>query len=315
VQPCDVTGLLRQGDNQIRVSVQETANAVPSIFADGRAELSDGSAVVLLSGGQWSVRRDEGAPEAPLLSGRRGIVDSFYLQRRPHPLPEAAWLERSPADDTVVPVVPDAMAAGDRVEWLRWTLPPGATGMSVPAAGSMQVFVDDRQITVRGQRIELPDADALRRVCVLRVAPDRGRTAGAILNGPVTYEMGTGRLLPGDWSEAGLENYSGGIWHRKRIELERLPEGEVALDLGRVRGTAEVRVNGQTAGVRIWSPYRFPVTGLLRPGANLVEVLVLNTLGPYLKGHSATHFVHLGQEKSGMFGPIQLVRTGDKTRQ
>ena len=50
--------------------------------------------------------------------------------------------------------------------------------------------------------------------------------------------------------------------------------------------------------------------GLLQSGENLIEVLVLNTLGPYLWGHRDTHFVHSGQEKSGMFGPIALVRIG-----
>jgi hypothetical protein len=243
-----------------------------------------------------------------LLVGRRGIPDSLYLYRRAHPLPGANWLERSPVEGVVLPVVPDALADGERVEWLRWILPPGATAMRVPAAGTLRILVDGQPVAPHGGRVELPRPEALRRVCSMSVLPERGRTGGALLNGPVTYEMGAGNILPGDWSEQGLENYSGGIRHRKRIILARLPEGEIELDLGKVRGTAEVHVNGKSAGVRIWSPYRFPVTGLMQEGENQIEILVLNTLGPYLKGHSATHFVHAGQESSGLFGPVQLLR-------
>src|SRR5437764_9747884 len=56
---------------------------------------------------------------------------------------------------------------------------------------------------------------------------------------------------------------------------------DAQLDLGRVRGTAEVHVNGEAVGVRIWSPYTFDVTNHLRPGENELQVWVYNTLGPY----------------------------------
>lgn len=49
-------------------------------------------------------------------------------------------------------------------------------------------------------------------------------------------------------------------------------------------------------------------------GSNRIEVLVLNTLGPYLKGFSATHFVFPGQEKSELFGPVRLLASGGVCR-
>ena len=303
--PLDVTRLVRAGDNEITVEVSDPGRGTPAVLVDGLA-----GSHKLMSGVHWTVRRDNG-PAAPVrLAGRTDRPDASTLWRRAHPLPQAAWLEPTPADGTVIPIAPDALPGGDRAEWLRWMLPPGAKSMHLPVAGQARVSVNGREAPLENGRVSLPEPESLRRICAVRITPGRGRTGGALLDGPVTYEMGAGRMEAGDWSQQGLENYSGGIWYTKRATLEKPPEGTVELDLGRVRGTAEVHVNGRQAGIRICSPYRVDVTPLLRVGDNLIEVLVLNTLGPYLKGHSATHFVFPGQEVSGLFGPVRLVRKG-----
>ena len=309
VQPVDVSALLKTGDNAIEIEIEDNARLTPSAFADGAAELSNGQTVRLMTGTGWKVRRDAG-PESPVqLAGRRGnlLQDAHYLQRRPHPLPEAAWLERVPQDAAVVPVVPDAFPAMSRMEWLRWVLPPGATAMRLPVAGEAEVDVNGKPAPIRNGLVTLPEPGALRRVCTVRIKPSAGRTAGALLSGPVTYDPGPGRMQPGDWAEFGLDAWSGGVWYRRDLDIASKPAGKVFLDLGRVRGTAEVRVNGTPAGACIMTPYRVEVGPHLRPGTNRIEILVLNTLGPYLKGFSATHFVFPGQEKSGLFGPVRLL--------
>ena len=57
-----------------------------------------------------------------------------------------------------------------------------------------------------------------------------------------------------------------------------------ALDLGDVRETAEVFLNGRSAGVRLWGPFRYDLAGLLREGENVLEVLVTNTPAPKMDG-------------------------------
>ena len=90
------------------------------------------------------------------------------------------------------------------------------------------------------------------------------------------------------------------------------PAPRTLLDLGRVRGTAEVHVNEELIGVRIWSPYVFDLTDHLRPGENELHVTVYNTLGPYMEAVSPTSFVFPGQTVSGLFGPVTLTETGGK---
>ena len=77
--------------------------------------------------------------------------------------------------------------------------------------------------------------------------------------------------------------------------------------LGRVRGTAEVLVNGVPAGVRIWSPYIFDLTDHLSPGENDLEVRVFNTVGPYLDAVSPTRLVFEGQRVSGLMGLVKIL--------
>jgi hypothetical protein len=198
--------------------------------------------------------------------------------------------------------------------------------MRLAVHGSVRVYLDgeerERSTRERSSRVrsriedvaatlefELPRAGDPERVCALRVEADPGHAAGAILDGPVRFVTGTGSMRLGNWEVRGLSGYSGGMRYTQRIEWRGggSEKRRLQLDLGRVRGTAEVLVNGASAGVRIWSPYAFDLTGLLTPGENYLEVLLFNTLGPYMDAVSPTRFVFDGQRVSGVMGPVKIV--------
>ena len=48
------------------------------------------------------------------------------------------------------------------------------------------------------------------------------------------------------------------------------------LDLGNVRELAEVRVNGKSCGITWSPPFRVDITAAVKPGANKLEVDVVN---------------------------------------
>ena len=289
-----------------RVGRYQVAGGELTLIVDG-AVLVDGVAV---SGTGWTATLD-GAP-IPVVPRRRqhGDPAALHLHRRPHPLPGAAWLEDGPDTGTVLPVrlaVPDE---GSRVEWLRCEIPPGATRMTFEVNGQLlAVVVDDRPCSFHGGpgtfEVTLPKDRAGTRTAVLRVLTRPGHRAGAALAGPVRFDVGPGTIELGDWESAGLTGYSGGVRYRRRLDLPEAP-ALATLDLGKVRGTAEVTVNGHRIGVRICAPYTFDVGTALRPGANEIEVLVYGTLAPYLDDVSPTHFVFPGQRASGLFGPVLL---------
>jgi beta-galactosidase/beta-glucuronidase len=82
------------------------------------------------------------------------------------------------------------------------------------------------------------------------------------------------------WSDTALENFSGDAAYETDFTL---PAGylkhHVLLDCGEVGVAAEVWVNGQRAGVRVWKPFTFDITHLLRPGQNRLRIVVTNSEG------------------------------------
>ncbi|NJP88413.1 hypothetical protein HCN51_02875 [Nonomuraea sp. FMUSA5-5] len=286
----DVTHLLREGPNSVRVE------------SDGWV-LVDGLAV---SGPHWS-------PAPRVRRRQHGDPAALWLLPRPHPLPEAGWLDGGPVAPPATFAVPGARP---RTERFLLDPPPGATGIEVNALGPCEL----RWPASPGGPATPPEsgtqgppvtraAPAEPGAClgpvelVVRTVP--GAQAGAALAGPVRFTCGPGRMRLGDWEEQGLAGYSGGVRYRTTVPAS---SGPALLDLGRVRGSAEVSVNGRPCGVRVCSPYVFEVE--LDDGDNLVEILVLGTLAPFMDEVSPTHFVFPGQRTTGLFGPVLLRTTG-----
>jgi hypothetical protein len=98
------------------------------------------------------------------------------------------------------------------------------------------------------------------------------------LGGPVTATFD--QLA--SWSESGdsaIKYYSGTGRYTKTIEAPATwfkTGARILLDLGDVRELAEVSLNGQPLGISWHPPYRIDVTGLLKPGANALEIKVTN---------------------------------------
>jgi hypothetical protein len=191
-------------------------------------------------------------------------------------------------------------------------MPPGATEMCVPLAPGCQgeVTVDGRRVEARQDadgelRAVLGDGSGTPAGCEIAVAPAPGLSGGAVLTGPIAFNVEAGRMELIDWQEAGLVNHSGGVRYRRHLDLGSLDD--VTLDLGTVRGTAEVFIDDESAGIRVCSPYRFDLGGRLGHGRVALEVLVLNTLGPHLDAVSPTPYVFHGQRASGLLGPVRLL--------
>jgi hypothetical protein len=193
--------------------------------------------------------------------------------------------------------------------WYRFRAAPGLRALTVPAAGDVRAWADGKPLrgsrVADGRRFELAEPARSAPLVALRIEPPRGAHGGAALEGPVALDCGPGIIRAGDWSKLGaLEGYSGGAWYRRTVEL--MPDqagGRVELDLGRVVSSAEVRVNGHPAGVRVAPPWRFDLSGKVRPGANRIEVLVYNTL--------ANHYLTIptryrGELTSGLLGPVSV---------
>jgi hypothetical protein len=280
------------------------------LLLDARWRGEGGRLWTVATSEDWLVQRVGGSPlPAGLRLGRPShwMTTPYLLRPRPHPLPRAHWLEIEPAGDTVLDLQPDPLAGGPRTEWFQWLLPPGATRLRLSVEGCCSLWVDGEPVEVCHKAAVIPHPQQAGKTAVLRVKTDRGSSGGGLFLEPVTYEMGVGEIELGDWTKQGLESYSGGVKYRSAFHLAATESPRLAIDLGKVRGSAEVWINGRSAGVRVLSPFRFEMAGLACKGKNDVEVLVLNTLAPYLAGQSPTPFARSGQHASGLFGPVRIL--------
>jgi hypothetical protein len=327
----DLLEALREGENLVELEVTDLGVS-GRLLVDAFIE-SGKRRIVLMSDEAWQLTRN-GHPiplevqraqwlnlNAPRIQWLN--LNSVQVWRRPHPLPATSWLENTPPDGTVLALIPDAYEAHTRIEWLRFVVPPGAVSMRLRLHGGVTVYLDgveqrpvahtdETSLTII--EVNLPHPTALRRVCALRVETRPGYRAGGILDAPVRFEMDMGRMKAGSWEEQGLVGYSGGVRYRQTLIQGNADQFGIRtlLDLGRVRGTAEVHMNGVLVGVRIWSPYTFDLTDHLCPGENDVQIVVYNTLGPYMEAISPTSFVFPGQTVSGLLGPVTMIEIGEK---
>lgn len=110
----------------------------------------------------------------------------------------------------------------------------------------------------------------------------------------------------GSWTDK-WPDFSGTGWYEQEVVIDGAWLGagrKVYFDLGDVRNIAEVRVNGASAGTRLWPPYRFEITQLLKPGSNRLEIGVTNTLANrYGQGRPGLP----EKPASGLIGPVRLI--------
>ena len=199
------------------------------------------------------------------------------------------------------------------VGWYRFVSPPGLRGMTVTARGNVQAWIDGKAVH------DLSDSGCPRSfvnhqasaepvTVLLRIEQQRGCYAGAALPEFIQLDCGPGRMALGDWSTNDvLLSYSGGAWYRRTVTIpatrKRVPQ-QVTLDLGELVASAEVRVNGKLAAVKVSPPWTVDISTLARPGENRVEVLVCNTLANH---YTTVPTRYRGPTTSGLLGPVKLL--------
>ncbi len=283
-------------DRKIRANSSPTTEPA-AVFVNGaRVDLS--RSVSLKAGANPLLVRFDDWGEAHVVLRRQGVP----VPEKPQPL-AMRWYN----DPGVIPFAPDAGRAD--AEWFRFVTAPGTTAIRVQAESRepVQAWIDGEPMLDKGNgRFEAPSTVETAAVVALRVAPPAGRRGGAAIPEPVMVETSGDGVLPlGDWSKVGiLHHYSGGVRYRTVFDLtDQEAESQATIDLGKVVATAEVWVNGKSAGVRVAPPWKFDVSRLLRAGENRLKVLVYNTLANH---YQTIPSLYRGDPASGLFGPVRL---------
>jgi hypothetical protein len=126
-----------------------------------------------------------------------------------------------------------------------------------------------------------------------------------------------------DWTkrpEAAVQHFSGTATYRKTFQVSGFPSpvSKVYLDLGTVKETAKVKLNGKDLGVVWCAPWRVEITGAVKPGDNALEIEVVNLWPNRLIGDGKLPVeqqrtrTNIGTKKSapltsGLLGPVRLL--------
>ncbi len=297
-QELDVTALWRDGPNHLALRFPERGGYERALL-DGAAVLAGGAAVGFATGPDWSDLAGGPAARFPYA----GSTEPLWIRPRPHPLPDVGWLmPECVPDPAPLPLLLEPDGAR-RPVWLRFELPAGARAMRLAAAGPARAWVGGAEVELRGGLAEFAPQPA-GTVCAVRVVPDVPAPEAAALTAPVRFGTAPVPGPLGDWRTAlHLPHHSGVVEYEAEVE----GSGPRAwLDLGYVRGTAQVWVDGRDAGVRLWHPFRFDLEGAWGPGRHRLRVRVTNTLGAHYEIGRPTSLVGKGQGAGGLFGPVRL---------
>jgi hypothetical protein len=304
VHPYDIAAALKPVSNEIAIRSTDVGRRI-AFRLDSVPRRHGGLGLTSHAG--WTATR-EGRSVA-LRPRHAQYEDPRYgcLVPRPHPLQGATWLEPAARDASVLPLVPDVRPNDGRVERLTFSVPLGAVRITVPSDVPFELGGQARAAIVDGEILfESPAAEDDELTLVFH--PRDGRRQGALLNGPLsaTVEEKTATLRP--WSELGLGALGGAVRYRSRLPPVRICDNErLMVNLGSVRGTAEVLVDGQHAATMFGQPWRADIGRLAADGApHDIEIVVRGTLAPYMQYASPTLAVMNGQTVHGLFGPVEL---------
>jgi hypothetical protein len=125
-----------------------------------------------------------------------------------------------------------------------------------------------------------------------------------------------------DSNDNGIKYFSGTATYRKTftIDVDKLKNTEVYLDLGNVQELSEVFLNDKALGILWMPPFRTNITNALKAGENVLEVRITNLWPNRLIGDqllpSEKRFTKTNIRKfhkdyplriSGLLGPVKLV--------
>ncbi len=212
-------------------------------------------------------------------------------------------------------VLPFDISAGNETGLLAFDSAPGLRLLSFQAYGEIEVWADgQKQEVLKNQtqsdgltsyRVAIKNPSQEIAQVVLKVGYQPGRYGAAAFPKFLEQDCGKGFIKLGDWSEIdGLKAYSGGVWYRKTIQIDRNSlKNKLTIDLGNVISSAELWVDGKSAGVRLSPPWSFDISSLAKEGENQIEVLVYNTLA---NNFTSIPTRYPGKITSGLLGPVNL---------
>lgn len=291
---------LGKGEHVLEI-VADSVHARDAVFVD---LVASAESTALVSGAGWEAGTGEWCGRTVEHEGRWGELQHCYAAVRPHPLPETEWLTGAPTLGSAVLPLRSTDDVREAAQRFRFTVPPGTVSVDLPLELPARVRVGNNAARpLDGQELTLDQPLPEPTEIEIVTAPTAVLRGGSAWRGPARVRTVAAPLPLGDWRSLGLGSWSGGVTYSRMLEVPAGPDP--VLDLGRVRGSAAVLLDGEPVGEAFCSPYRFALRGAAGRSVR-VEVTVNNTLAPYLAEATPTAWAFPSQLSSGLLGPVTL---------
>ena len=108
---------------------------------------------------------------------------------------------------------------------------------------------------------------------------------------------------PVDLKDTEYVHFTGRVVYRKTITMR--DTAGATLNLGKVHGLSEVKINGADCGVTWYGNRLYDVSGKLRAGENTIEIHVVTTMGNYMKTLTGNKVAQRWVNRPGRPQPVQ----------
>lgn len=194
----------------------------------------------------------------------------------------------------------------------RMNIPVGAKSVVVPSYMlGKEIWLNDKKIKITDSLISLAPKSKLLSFVI-------NRKEEKITVAPFKFTVGTKENQKlASWYTYGLQQYSGFLEYETSITIDDT-SSNVFIDLGEVKYMAEVFVNDQPAGARLWPPFKFNISNTLKQGENKIRIkigsLIANKMWMKedmgkLRTWGWRGIPDLNQCNAGLFGPVKLIYT------
>jgi hypothetical protein len=235
-----------------------------------------------------------GVKKMEVSASATGEPDSFTTAVGTFELAQASGGARAGVSETFQVDVPGGRFVKFDILSNHWggTFPTGAPGKDNAFVGLSEVrFFAEAD----GGKIA-PVAGVTIHAFSSELAERHNRAARLLVDGSGLHRTATG------WTRQGHPFYAAGVAYGQKFHVAQ-PSGRYVVSLPNWHGSvAKVLVGGEPAGYVAWPPWECDVTDRIKPGENLIEVVVVgtlkNTLGPHhagaLRGAAWPHMFEQG---------------------
>jgi hypothetical protein len=293
----DVRAKLNAGSHKLSITT-DSADLRDVVFVDFVVQAAQ--TMIVVSGHGWQTSSGVEVGSSRLHRGRWLELKAAHAAVRTHPLKQASWLNGPVEIGAESQEINCSAQVEQKIQKLRLLLPAGTSRVQLPVIDLLTAEIAGQPVNQVDGTIEISrhlDAPAWLEFTA------SGMTAGDVLTGPVTIEAQTSPIELKNWEQIGLGSWSGGVEYRSTASLGDA-SGNMILDLGELRGSVRVHVNGEQVGERFCSPWRIDLGE--QTGDIELSVTVYNTLAPFLSASTATTWAFPSQFKSGLFGPVTV---------